>query len=787
MAVEMAIVEEVLDKPVATPPQLDTIPSELKSVRQWVAWDFDPTGDAIKPYTKVLKNPHTGHNASVSNPNTWGMFEEAVGAYGRYQFTGIGFVFTAEDEYVGIDLDKSYNPQTHEFTPFARSIINECNSYTEFSASGKGVHVIVKGTIPGPRRRNDRMRFEVYEQARWFAWTGNLVPGAPSVISGAQAVLEAVYTQVFGAPGTADNPRFIADPESSPTLDDDEVLRLVRKSKNGPRFEALWNNEEDANGGFSGGDLSLCGSLAFWCSDEQQIDRLFRQSGRMRPKWDEHRGRATYGDMTISKAVANQTSHYEPEQLVKLITRVRAEEVENRADDAEPVEDGTTMFGIPESKSTDLFDAAETWAELYQTDWVWDMERKVWLSWGGEYWIEEPHRPSSPNVKLLRMARRVLRLAGLDVTGSARVDELIRQAAASMGKHFTQQEHLVNFKNGTLEIQGLKLREHRREDGLTYIIPFDYTAAPFPTIERFLSETIDEPEGIEALKTHIGLAVLRDILCHRFILLLGPPRSGKSTLLQLANLAVGQDPKSDAGHQIFSTDVEGLRSRATWGSKRLVTLEELPGDSLRSEEMVKKMTAHGGADKRALFVMEDTINIWRPKLMAATNTAPRYADHSGALTERLVVIPCPHHRTGDQLNLLLIHEMQPEVPGFTFACVQSALSCLANHGQYPMSDNMRWTLKEIATRGDALKAFVEDFCTMDPDAWTPVDALYAKYRLVSEDAGTKCLSKDRFSASLVEGHSDKLNNRERRRVKGAGQVRGIRGLKLATRPVMEGE
>ena len=102
-----------------------------------------------------------------------------------------------------------------------------------------------------------------------------------------------------------------------------------------------------------------------------------------------------------------------------------------------------------------------------------------------------------------------------------------------------------------------------------------------------------------------------------------------------------------------------------------------------------------------------------------------------------------------------------------------------------MSENMRYTLKEVATRGDALKAFVEDFCVLNPEAWTPIDALYAKYRMVAEDSGTRCMAKDRFSASLVEAHPQALNNRERRRVKGVGQVRGIKGLKLVDKLEME--
>ena len=61
----------------------------------------------------------------------------------------------------------------------------------------------------------------------------------------------------------------------------------------------------------AGQTLLLCRILAFWCQrDFQQIDRLFRQSGLMRPKWDELHGKETYGNMTIQEAVKHCETVY---------------------------------------------------------------------------------------------------------------------------------------------------------------------------------------------------------------------------------------------------------------------------------------------------------------------------------------------------------------------------------------------------------------------------------------------------------------------------------------------
>jgi hypothetical protein len=40
------------------------------------------------------------------------------------------------------------------------------------------------------------------------------------------------------------------------------------------------------------------------------MDRMFRKSGLMRPKWDEYRGKMTYGELTIGKALEGKTDFW---------------------------------------------------------------------------------------------------------------------------------------------------------------------------------------------------------------------------------------------------------------------------------------------------------------------------------------------------------------------------------------------------------------------------------------------------------------------------------------------
>ena len=58
---------------------------------------------------------------------------------------------------------------------------------------------------------------------------------------------------------------------------------------------------------------SMVSMLAFWCGNvEEQIDRIFRESGLMREKWDRNTGDSTYGQITIRNAVSSNSTIYTP-------------------------------------------------------------------------------------------------------------------------------------------------------------------------------------------------------------------------------------------------------------------------------------------------------------------------------------------------------------------------------------------------------------------------------------------------------------------------------------------
>jgi len=288
-------------------------PQELMERKQWVNWRLIPDKDGGKD-KKMPYNPITGKGAQSNNPATWTDYATAADALERYGFTGLGFMFSKDDDYVGVDIDHCYDPDTKAFNDTAKAILARQPTYVEFSPSGTGVHLFFKGKIPAGGNKNTKTGVEMYEHTRYFTMTGKKLDGATDTVAednGALAWIHETYIR------TPKKQKKKSKKSATPVqLPDDELLELARGADNGEAFSKLWDGSwQDNYSSQSEADMALCCRLAFWSGkDKVQMDRLFRQSRLFREKWDEkhHAGGATYGEETLDKACELTEDTYAP-------------------------------------------------------------------------------------------------------------------------------------------------------------------------------------------------------------------------------------------------------------------------------------------------------------------------------------------------------------------------------------------------------------------------------------------------------------------------------------------
>jgi putative DNA primase/helicase len=314
------------------------IPAELKARARWVCWRWDwrpeKRGSDKGKWTKIPVNPTTGRNADSTKASTWGTFDEAIAAYtaskidvkergkkvGETPVDGVGYVLG--DGHFGFDGDEcvEVDERTGEvtFSDFTRGIVSRLNTYTEFSPTGTGVKGIARGDLTAALggktgfNRND-LGLEVYTAGRFFTITGQLIPGSPTEIADGQAAGESLVAEFR----QAEEPR--PQPTAKPQplgMADQEVLDRMFASAKGAKLRRLYNGDWSEYPSQSQADLALVNNLCWWFrKDDAAVDRVFRDSGLYRAKWD----RKDYRERTIAKGMAAVKGNgYEPQGLTKV-------------------------------------------------------------------------------------------------------------------------------------------------------------------------------------------------------------------------------------------------------------------------------------------------------------------------------------------------------------------------------------------------------------------------------------------------------------------------------------
>jgi putative DNA primase/helicase len=303
-----------IKKPIALTVRPEGIPDALKAEHRWVCWRYEWRDG------RWAKMPCTtrGAHAKTNDPATWTTFADALAAYESGRFDGVGFVLG--DGWAGIDFDDCWAKADggadgispiETARPFFGQLGEEC--YIEPSPGGFGSKIIGRAARIGGEIKfvadAEPVRTS-WDGARFFTITGR-GEGDPHV--DLTPLLDAWFPAPSPSPSPLNTsvhqpiPAFIRQGDTRGTehivrLTDDQVVARILVSPQADKFTRLARGDmSDYGNDHSRADQALASILAYWCSgDVDQVDRLFRQSKLMRPKWDT----ASYRRATLAKAVA---------------------------------------------------------------------------------------------------------------------------------------------------------------------------------------------------------------------------------------------------------------------------------------------------------------------------------------------------------------------------------------------------------------------------------------------------------------------------------------------------
>lgn len=297
----------------------ESLPEEIKKNGLFCCWQAEQRGSRI---TKVPYDVNTGLRARSNDPSCFADFNSAAGASG-YSGIGIG-IFNG----IGaIDLDHCID-EKGKITDAAEKVVAAMHSYTEYSPSGKGLHILFRaeGFQYDAKRfyiMNHDAGIEVYvagATSKFVTVTGNEIP-EHFPFGDRTEELQTVLLRYMERPKMEMKMSARNAINARKPMADRELILRASQSSNGAVFADLWHGRwQQRYPSQSEADMALCSMLAFWTGAEaRDMDRLFRHSGLMRDKWDREQAGSTYGAITIQKAIQNCREIYTPRENRGLI------------------------------------------------------------------------------------------------------------------------------------------------------------------------------------------------------------------------------------------------------------------------------------------------------------------------------------------------------------------------------------------------------------------------------------------------------------------------------------
>jgi len=710
-------------------------------------------------------NPLTGCGAKAGQPKTWGTFEQAFRHVELGTCKGVGFEFADGGGLVGVDLDHCRDKDSGEITSsLACKIIRSFHSYTEVSPSGSGLHIICRGKLPGPGIH--RGKIEMYDSGRFFTVTGKQF--SPDSLVDAQAAIDHYYGMLTKRVKPAAAPQT----STGEGLQDEEVISRARKSRQAEAFERLWHGDIKGYPSQSEADLALCNMLAFWTGcNADQMDRLFRQSGLMRQKWDRKQAGTTYGAITVQNAVEHcprtYTGHTTAERDFYGIS------IRNAAAEWKPAHQISPLSNF-KRYTPDEIGAARLFADMYRNVIAFVPDIKMFRVYDGTRWADDEadmqvrqaakswsdyvrevipqDKEGAPEDKFA-VYRKFYSKYRLLKNRKALIEDVQDELAHRL-RDFDRNPCLLNLKNGTFNLQTGKIQPHKASDMLSKMANVSYNpAAKCDRFEQFIYEVTEgKAERARMLQTALGYALTGEPREECLFIATGLlTRNGKGTLFDTVLNILG-----DYGAQIdFNTLARGGArdgSRATPDLARLVgirfVLSNEPEKGICfNEALLKQLT---GGDEIVARPLYGRPIQFKPAftIFITANSNPTVSDDSLFASDRIKLLPFNRHFSEDERDTSLKGQFRTEeAKSGIFNWLIRGFRMYQKDGLHD-TDEMRALVAEYRLDNDYIQQYFDerfDFGTPGEATLKNVRLDYARW---CEDVGTKPLGLKLFKEEL---------------------------------------
>ncbi len=322
--------------------------------------------------------------------------------------------------------------------------------------------------------------------------------------------------------------------------------------------------------------------------------------------------------------------------------------------------------------------------------------------------------------------------------------DLFEQARLDLYSKFTPNKNTLNFLNGTLELNTLEFREHRKEDYNFNILPYSYDPnAKCPNWNKFLDEILPDKKVQEVFQEVVAYPIC-GINLEKIGYLVGGGRNGKSVCLDVISEVFGKENVSHVPlDEINKNDGKAIQQMLF----KLINISNETNASILNSAVFKSYASNEPLIVKYLYKDTYTSNNYPSSILAA-NSLPQSNDFSNGFFRRLKIIPFDVTIPEDKINPNLKNELCNELAGI-FNWVHEGIKRLRENKRFSYSKVIEQTQNEFRNESDNVSMFIEDYMYVPSLVLKQLlSEIYSEYCVFANNNGYKKISNKNFSNRL---------------------------------------
>lgn len=397
--------------------------------------------------------------------------------------------------------------------------------------------------------------------------------------------------------------------------------------------------------------------------------------------------------------------------------------------------------------------------------------QRTWYVWDGARWARDEQG------KILALAKRTVRYIGDEaglIDGDNERGLLWKWAAASqdhshivgmvklaqssvpiLPEDLNAQKHVLNCRNGTLDLSDFTFRRHAREDFCSKITGVRYDPEASCTLWMKHLDLIfgGDISFIRDFQMMAGYSLLADNPEQVFFVLHGSGKNGKSvTVSTLARVMGDYAANMSAESLMVKRNVGGPRSDIVQqAGARLITAAESDTSHRLSESLIKSLTGGDTITTRTLYQTEREYHI-AGKIWFSTNHRPVIRGTDPAIWRRVWLVPFEVTIPEERRDRYILEKLTAEGSGILNWMLEGLGRYYENGGQLRMPEKVALATQVYRLDSDIIGQFFNDRCIIDltQDSVIARATLYENYVCWCKEMGENSVSTQTFTNRLRE-------------------------------------